>query len=521
MKKRVISVLLCAVTIASMIVGCGNKENAKKESEKKEKVFSVALPGSPSSYNPDIGGDDFSHMIGKNLYNGLVAINCNSEIVGDLADNWEIDGLNYTFHLNKDAKWHDGKDFTAKDVKFTFETILENKGYLSGELSSIAKMECPDDDTFVVTLKESKGSFLSSLAWYGNHILPQHLYENVDDWTTCDAATKNPIGTGPFKFLEEKSGVNVVLGKNENYFKGAPKIDKVVYLISSDPDSTYQAFLNGEISHITDVPAAHVKELETNKEYSMGVLTEGRRYQMAFNMNGKYTKDLSVRKAISKAIDRNEIAKKGTNDLQKPAYGFYPPFLDWAYNEKADIGEPNVEEAIKILEDAGYVKDKDGYFFHFDLDVFNYSNYGDCAKVIKSQLEKIGIAVNISEMEEGAWAEKINSGNYDLCLLAGYQGPDPDNMTIRVGTNGGLNVSGYSNEKVDELLAKARVLTAEEERGPIYKEVQQILLEDLPFVPIVEYAGYYACPSNIVGVPYVGEDCGKLIPYNFSTVDIK
>ena len=523
MKKKLVSVLLSTLMVVSLVVGCGSKEKTSDEGSsdaEEEKVFVVALAGEPTTYNPDAIPDDFAHMVGKNLFNGLVTMNCDSEIVGDLAKDWEIDGLTYTFHLNEGVKWHDGEDFTSEDVKFTYEQILANEGYLAGDLSAVDTMECPDENTIVITLKESKGSFLSSLAWYGNHILPKHLYEGVDDWSTCEAATTNPVGTGPFKFVEAQSGVNVVLEKNEDYFAGAPSIDKVVYSVSADPDSTYQAFKNGEINHITDVPTANVKELEEDENYSIGCLTEGRRYQMCFNMNGENTKDLAVRQAIAKAINRDEISEKGTNGLQPAAYGFYPPFLDWAYNDKADIGEQDVDGAIKILEDAGYTKDSDGYYLHLNLEAFNYGNYGDCAKVVKSQLDAVGIDVTIEELEEGAWAEKVTSGNYDLCILAGYQGPDPDNMTIRVGTGGGLNVSAYSNEKVDELLTEARGLTDQEERGELYKEVQSILAEDLPLVPLVEYAGYYACPSNITGVPYVDEDGGKLIPFNFSTVEI-
>ena len=146
--------------------------------------------------------------------------------------------------------------------------------------------------------------------------------------------------------------------------------------------------------------------------------------------------------------------------------------------------------------------------------------YADCAKVIKSQLAAIGIDATIEELEEGAWVEKVFAGNYDMCMMAGFQGPDPDNMTNRVGTGGGLNVSFYSNTEVDDLLAKARVITDETQRGEYYKEVQTILSQDLPILPLVEYAGYYACPSYISGLPYIDTDVDDINAYNFSKVTI-
>ena len=126
----------------------------------------------------------------------------------------------------------------------------------------------------------------------------------------------------------------------------------------------------------------------------------------------------------------------------------------------------------------------------------------------------------VEALEEGAWGEKVSSGNYDLCMLAGFQGPDPDNLTKRVGTGGAMNVSQYSNTKVDDLLSQARVLTDQTDRGNLYKEVQQILSEDLPLVPLVEYAGYYACPSNISGIPFVDTSINDIAPFNFCKVKI-
>ena len=132
---------------------------------------------------------------------------------------------------------------------------------------------------------------------------------------------------------------------------------------------------------------------------------------------------------------------------------------------------------MELLEQAGYTKDADGYYLTLTLDVFSGGTYADCGKVIQANLKEAGINLQLNVMEMAAWAEKISAGNYQLGMMAGYQGPDPDAMAKRIGTGAVMNYSQYSNEKVDELLAQARTLTTHEERGACYKEVQAILAE--------------------------------------------
>ena len=533
MKRKVLAILMAAAMVFSLAAcsssgsaasgtSSGGTGSSAAANDGQEKVLIVSLGGDPTSLNPDAVTDDNLSNVASSLFSGLLTLNSNEEVIPDLAESWDIseDGLTYTFHLREGITWHDGEPFTSSDVQFTYEKIIEEGGYLAGDLSTIASMDCPDENTFVATLKEPSAPFLASLAWYCNSILPKHLYENEEDWLTCAAATTSPVGTGPFKFVEATSGVSITLEKNPDYFGGEPAVDKVIYVISTDTDTAYQAFMNGEIDFLTDVPASSVAALQANENYSVGCLSAGRRYQLCFNKNGETTRDLAVRQAVAKALNREEISAKGTNGLQAPAYGFYPPFLDWAYNDEADIGEQDVEGAIQLLEGAGYTKDADGYYLHMSLLVFSGGTYADCAKVIKTQLAQIGIDATIEELEEGAWVEKVFSGNYDMCILAGFQGPDPDNLTNRVGTGGGLNVSFYSNEEVDSLLAQARVITDEAERGALYKQVQTILGEELPTLPLVEYAGYYACPSYITGLPYIDTSIDDVAPFNFCKVEI-
>jgi peptide/nickel transport system substrate-binding protein len=469
-------------------------------------TFIVNMGADPTTFNPVLKGDDDGHLIYQNVFDGLLELNINSEVIPGLAESWDIsdDGLVYTFHLAEGVKWHDGEPFTSADVKYTYERIMSDNGFNGATLSNaLESIECPDDNTVVLNLKSADATLLGSLAWYEHFIIPKHIYENEADWATCEAATRKPIGTGAFKFVDYQQGSSITLEKNPDYFRGAPKVDRLIFSIIPDDATAVQAFKNGELDLLTGVPNSDVPAMQQDPEVKMGVMTAARRYQVICNMENETMSKWEVRKAVALGINREEISQKGTGGLQAPAYGFYPPFLDWAYNADADIGERDVAQAQQLLEQAGYTKDANGMYLTLTLDVFTGGTYGDCGKVMAANLKEVGIDLKVNIIEMAAWAEKIEAGNYELAMMAGFQGPDPDAMAKRIGTGAVMNYSKYSNAKVDELLAKGKVLVTHEDRGACYKEVQAILAEDLPIIPIVEFAQYYACRNNISGVPYI------------------
>ena len=469
-------------------------------------TFIVNMGADPTTFNPVLKGDDDGHLIYQNVFDGLLELNINSEVIPGLAESWDIsdDGLVYTFHLAEGVKWHDGEPFTSADVKYTYERIMSDNGFNGATLSNaLESIECPDDNTVVLNLKSADATLLGSLAWYEHFIIPKHIYENEADWATCEAATRKPIGTGAFKFVDYQQGSSITLEKNPDYFRGAPKVDRLIFSIIPDDATAVQAFKNGELDLLTGVPNSDVPAMQQDPEVKMGVMTAARRYQVICNMENETMSKWEVRKAVALGINREEISQKGTGGLQAPAYGFYPPFLDWAYNADADIGERDVAQAQQLLEQAGYTKDANGMYLTLTLDVFTGGTYGDCGKVMAANLKEVGIDLKVNIIEMAAWAEKIEAGNYELAMMAGFQGPDPDAMAKRIGTGAVMNYSKYSNAKVDELLAKGKVLVTHEDRGACYKEVQAILAEDLPIIPIVEFAQYYACRNNNRGGPYI------------------
>lgn len=500
MARKWLSVLLIMCLVVGVMMPAALADDSNE-------TFIVVSAEDPKSFNPDAQADDYGWPIFQNIFDGLFQLNWNNEIVPNLCETYTIsdDGLTYTFNLRKGVKWHDGEPFTSADVEFTFQMIMDNNGVIAQELNtSVAEMSCPDENTFVMVLNAPNSPILGTLAWYANFILPKHLYEGVEDWKTCAAATTNPIGTGAYKFVSYDRGVSVVLEKNPDYHMGEPDVERLIFQVIPDSDTALQAFFNGEVDMLKGVPNSQVPALLQDPQYKPGYSSAARRYQIAVNMqNEKMTWE--VRKAVSLAIDREEISLKGTNGLMPPAYGFYPPYCSWAYNADADIGERNVEEARALLEQAGYTLDSDGHYLELEMLVFSSGSYADCGKVMQSNLKEAGINMKLTVLESAAWNDRVLNGDFDMAMLNGYQGPDPDAMSKRIGTGGVANYSMYSNAEVDELLAKARSLTKDEERGECYRRIQEILAEELPIIPVVEMTTYYICWNNVSGVPYIDQ----------------
>jgi peptide/nickel transport system substrate-binding protein len=329
-------------------------------------------------------------------------------------------------------------------------------------------------------------------------------------------ANQKPIGTGPFKFVEWVKGDHVTLVKNPDYYMGEPYLDKIVFKIIPDQNTAFQAFMAGEVDVNNNVSNAHIPLYQKSPDTVALQRPAPSRYYMGFNVARRPSpfNNVKVRFAASYALNRQEIFDKAIK------YGsvsdvFYTPAIPWAYNPytKAPGYDPKLAE--KLFDEAGYPRGKDGYRFEAVLVYFQGQVWADMAAVIKEQLDKVGIKVKLEEYEIAAYIEKVlKAGDFDLTVLNGFQGPDPDNLKLRVGTGGDINVMGYSNPKVDELLSKGATILDVKERQKYYFEVQEILAQDLPFYPIGEVAVNFVHKKYVKNMPY--QLVGKVSINNFA-----
>ncbi len=525
--KKALTVALACVLALALLAGCtsapasgsavASGSGAAAEGPQMGGTFIVGIPNAPATYNPAISMDEGGLFPMVQMFNSLVVTDADNNILPDLAESWEYneDFTQLTFQLREGVKWHDGEDFTSADVKWTFDAIMENAGTLSTNLLAVSEITAPDDYTVVFNLSAPDATLIYSLAWIaGAQIMPMHIYEGTD-WTT-NPANMAPIGTGPFKFVSQDS-TTVTVEANPDYFGGAPYLDRIVFQIVTDPETEYQMWQNGEIDFMyNQIPSSDFTLYDEDPNYNHYMNMVINRNYFTFNLNNPVFADVRVREAFNYALDREQILTVGLGGAGGLAEYYVSPMFDWALNEDARIPERDVERARELLEEAGYTADENGVYLTVEVSHFMFD---ELLVVAQANLLEAGIDIQLDKQEINAWMTNVFSGDYEVSFLGGDQGPDINSISQRILTGGGLNIAGYSNERVDELLAMGITTDDTAVRAEYYQEIQAILAEELPMV-FTNDTGYKTVISaHIHGVPLVDEEVrNEIHRYSFARV---
>ncbi len=486
-----------------------------------EKVFIVRATSDPVTFNPNGTSDDAAFAMVGNVYSKLVTLDATRQIIPELATDWETsaDGLSITFHLVKNATFHDGEPVTAEDVAYTFNYIITVDTCLMYNRFSaqIESVEATDEYTVVFHLKQPYAALIGYLGYYATFIMPKHIYDNGQTWDENPAINK-PIGSGPFKFVEHKPGEYIELAKNENYFKTEVKLDRLVFRQIPDAATAFQSLLNGEIDYMGAIPDANVAQLMNDPNFTLNMNVLPSPTYILFNFAKTDILTLPVRQAIACAIDRDEISKKVFNNIREPEYNFYPSIIEWASNSDAPAPKYNIEEAVRILEEAGYKKDADGFYVRgITLDCFSTDSSPDIAKLMKATCELAGIELEIIVSEYQAYSTKVGTDkNFMIAMQGGFQGPDPTALSGRIGVGGGQNHGLYANDEIESLFAEAMKTTDEVTRKPMFYRIQEIMQAELPLIPIVKYSTYVAQRSDAINTPIQSAGFAGWVEYAFT-----
>ncbi len=451
--------------------------------------------GDASNLIPILASDNASHGIAELVFNGLVKYDKDMNIVGDLAESWDIskDGLVITFHLRKGVKWHDGAPFTAEDVIFTYRLTIDPKTptAYAGDFLKVKKAEVLDPHTFRVTYDRP---FAPALMSWGASILPKHLLEGRDIKSTPLA--RKPVGTGPFVFKEWKTGEKIVLASNEDYFEGRPYLDGYIMRIIPDTATMFLELRAGGIDRMGLTPLQYTRQTENNlfrRDFNKYRYLSFSYTFMAFNLLNPMFADKRVRQAIAYAVDKEEIIQGVLLGLGRDATGPYKPGT-WPYNANVRKYPYDPQKARKLLAEAGWrdtdgdgVLDRDGRPFAFEI----LSNQGNevrakCAEIIQRRLAEVGIRVKIRIVEWAAFLNDfINKRKFDATMLAWSIPQDPDIYDVwhssKTGTQE-LNFISYRNSEVDALIEKGRGTFDQKERKKAYDRIQEILAEEQPYL---------------------------------------
>lgn len=504
--KKFLKLLAVGLVAALTLTACGGQNNDTGSDEAKttsEDTLILVSSGDPVNFHPDFKSDDNAWGPNQNIFNRLIKLNAYDQVIPDLAETWEWndDSTQVTFHLHEGVKWHDGEPFTSADVKWTYDTLMAEKWAKSDNFTTVESIECPDDNTVVMNLKDTDVSIITKLSWYGTFIMPKHLYEGTDQ--TRNEYNQHPVGTGPFKFVEHKKGVSITLERNDEYWGDTPILDKIIFSIIPDEMTAYQAFLQDEVDYLgTGVPSANTNDFDDNPDYEVYLQLSMNRLYLAFNFEDEHFSKPEVRKAVAMGVDRQMIYDRVANGVGGVAETFISPMAEDFADDRYTMPEHNVEQARKLLEQAGYTANADGYYFSMEFSVFENGNYKEIAEIIQQNLKEIGIDMRINMMDYAIWTEKVKQNKeYQMTMSAGYQGPDVSGIAGRVSTHGSNNFMNFSNARLDECLEEALKTSDHETRKAYYSEVQKIMSEEMPMAILLDNGVKTPIKKYLSGVP--------------------
>ncbi len=447
----------------------------------------------PTFFNPLLYTDSASATVVDFVFNGLIAVNEKLEFIPDLASQWDIsdNGLIYTFHLRPNVFWHDGKPFTANDVKFTFDTLLSPKTQTVRRSSYIIngkpiKVTILDLYTVQFTLPEPFAPILSALSI---GILPQHILEKQNINTT--KFNEHPIGTGPFKLISYERGDHILLERNPNYFKGAAKLEKVYLKIIPNENSAKVAFETGQLDE-TSVQPRDFSRFQQRGNYNLFRWSALNYTYMGLNLDHAVLKELAVRQAIAHAINRDQLVNSVLRQFGQVANIPMAP-ASWAFTPEKPLYNYSPSYSIQLLNNAGWELGTNGYRHkknipcEFRLMISQGNNEREqAALIIQDALKKVGIKVQIQTMEWASLVQKLDQPkkDFDAVIIGWSLGIDPDSYSIWHSSQypNGLNFVHYNNTTVDALLVKARREMIPRKRKDLYQQTYNHIVQDVPYI---------------------------------------
>jgi peptide/nickel transport system substrate-binding protein len=488
------------LVVGLMIGGCRARGLPPPADAPPQGELRVLLPVEPRSFEPNKPHDEAATVLASNLFNKLVSFDADGRLFPDLAESWSVGegGLLYTFHLRRGVHWHDGQPFTSDDVRWTFERLAAEPGLSSEAIRRIREVETPDEATVVIRLEEPWAPFLTTLGWFSGFILPRHHPD----------LREKPVGTGPFELGEWVRGKRITLVANQSFFRPGPYLDRIVYTFSSDSRHSAEQLLSGAVDYtIVRPPVGMIQRLEREPGIRVVSAPSDARVYCAFNLRRPALADPRVREAINRAIDRQRILDRALHGFGAPALGFYTPAVSWAYNGDAHVPAYDPALARQLLAAAGQSA------LDLELLAAPISPHADIARLLAEQLTAVGMRIRlvlapVSQIQERAMARH----DFDLVLVSGSQGPDPENLNLRFGSRGAMQFMGYASPELDAALSEGARTVDLTRRARAYFRAQEILARDLPIAPITEGVHLAFFRRGVHGLPQI--EARGLVPIN-------
>jgi len=480
------------------------------------------LPGGePPTLDPALTQDATSATYIVEIFSGLVTLNQDLEVVPDIADSWELsdDATTYTFHLRDDVKFHDGKPVTAQDFKYSIERacdpatgsvvadtylgdIVGAQAKLRGQTGEVSGVRVVDDYTLEITIDSPKAYFLAKLTYPTAFVVDQkNVKGSVQPWTD------KPNGTGPFRLAEYELGLRIVLERNEAYYgTPEPALERVNFVLAGG--SAMTMYETGELDAVpvllTDIERVLDPSNPLNKELSITMPTLSI-YYIGFNVQKPPFDDQKVRQAFNYAIDKDKLVEVVLKKMNIKAEGILPPSMP-GYNEDLRGYSYDPEKARQLIAESRY-----GDASNLPEITLNVSGGGGAAArqvaaIVEMYKDNLGVDIAIQQTGWATYLQDLRAHRYQMFgLTAGWIAdyPDPqDFLDILFHSESRNNDMEYSNPEVDRLLEEARGEQDPEKRMELYQQIEEIILEDAPIVPLTHDADYWLTKTYVQGMIY-------------------
>lgn len=550
-KKKLVSCLGVAMGSMMLLSGCGDATNTSSGSSttqngEKSTVDGYVAATDPSKnvqtalnrsdtliigidapdgvFNPLYSESHYDTYIVSSMFEGMMTVDESGLPIENMVDSYSVseDGLVYKFTLKEGLKFSDGSPLTTEDVEFTYTIACDSsydgpsdfvnatkikgaKAYKEGTATSVEGINVIDDRNIEFTLEEVNAGAIYdftagilSKAYYGTEYTQGNL-DYIKNYHT------NPLGSGAYKFVSHKSGQETVLVANENYFKGTPNIKNIIYKVTSE-ETRIQMLKTGEIDmDMVTVNEDNVQTVLDAEFLDLHIFpTNGYGY-IGFNVTDEKFADVKVRQALTYGLNRAEIVEAAYTGGYADVINVPQSKESWAYTPGENAYEYDLEKAAELLDEAGWVVGSDGIrekngeklTIKFTASTPNPVNEA-IIPIAQANYSELGIKFEAEQMDFNAVREKVNNGTASMFFMAWSLTPDPDSTNV-FGTNGSQNRLGYSNAKVDELLAKGLQTSNIDERKEIYHELYNELNEDLPYIFLYQRKDMWVINSRVKG----------------------
>ena len=494
MKKRVFALFTAMFLLCGMLAGCGPTGSSSTTTDGSDDgakdTLIVAIPESPTYMDPMVQASIGTYRVTTQMFDRLVMMDNDMNLVPGLAESWEvIDDTTTVFHLRQGVKFHNGEEMTSEDVKYSLERCIANPGVNYNYLI-IESITCDDDYTVTIKTSAPFNALLYRLSLDAASI----ICKSAD--TSAEEFNKNPVGTGPFKFVSWEKDQKVVLEKNPDYYGEVPQIDQLVFRVIPEAADRVAALQAGEVDIICNIPTTQAEYLESLDGISVVGQPSTRVVWLQFNLVGGPTPldDVRVRQAINYAVDRDALIA-GVLDgyavkvasISTPEYeGYDPNVQGYTYD---------VEKAKQLMADAGYA---DGFDIECSVSP-GLLNSTDVVQAIASQLAQIGINVTIKQEDSATQRDEIGAGTVAPLFLQGLGGPYCDiNLIASIGFTEGARYCTWVSPEFMDLASQAASEMDAEKRVALYSQMQQMMVDEAPALWLYQQDTLYAYNSKKV-----------------------